>query len=143
MCNYYASFLPHYAHRSAPLTYLLRKSTLWAWGPLQRDAFEGLCAALCSFPLLCLLDLRAEKEFVIKTDTSDLAVGAVLQQDQGNGLQPVAYLSHRLNAAEQNYPMHEKELLAIVMAMRKWRPYFDGRSTLVVTNHCTLVNFQK
>jgi hypothetical protein len=53
-----------------------------------------------------------EKPFVIGTDASDFAIGATLQQDHGKGLQPVAYLSHKLSEAQRKYPVHEKELLA-------------------------------
>ena len=78
---------------------------------------------------------------MLETDASDYAVGAVLQQDQGKGLQPICYLSHKLTGSEVNYPTHKKELLAIVIAVRKLRPYLDGRVTKVVTDHRTLVNF--
>lgn len=55
----------------------------------------------------------------------------------------MCYLSHKLTGAERNYPTHEKELLAIVVAVKKLRPYLDGRTTRVVTDHRTLVNFSK
>ena len=108
------------------------------WGPEELSAFESLRAALCSHPVLVLPDLRAHRTFTIETDASDVAIGAVLQQDNGGGPQPVAYLSHKLSSAKSNYPTHEKELLAIIVACKKWRPYLDGCEMVIVTDHRTL-----
>ncbi|GJP55316.1 hypothetical protein CLOM_g14291 [Closterium sp. NIES-68] len=59
-------------------------------------------------------------------------------QDQGNGLQPIAYLSKKLHGAELNYPIHDKEALAIIIAFKAWRCYLEGRRTTVYTDHCSL-----
>jgi hypothetical protein len=67
-----------------------------------------------------------DRPFVIGTDASDFAIGATLQQDHGKGLQPVAYLSHKLSEAQRKYPVHEKELLAIIQALRAWRHHLQG-----------------
>ena len=79
------------------------------------------------------------KPFTIETDASDVALGAVLMQ----GERPVAYFSHSLNSAERNYPVHERELLAIVCACKRWRPYIDGQRTQVLTDHKPLIYVQK
>jgi len=71
-------------------------------------------------------------------DASDFAIGAVLTQDNGKGEQPVAYESRKLSPAELNYPVHEKELLAIVHAIRTWRMYLEGRCFTVITDHASL-----
>lgn len=76
-----------------------------------------------------------ERDFTIETDASDVAVGAVLMQDG----HPVAYLSKSLNAAQRNYHTTDRELLAIVTACKHWRPYLDGRKTVVITDHKPLV----
>ncbi|CAI7742893.1 unnamed protein product [Closterium sp. NIES-53] len=59
-------------------------------------------------------------------------------QDNGNGLQPIAYLSKKLHGAELNYPIHDKEALAIVVAFKAWRCYLKGAKTTVYTDHCSL-----
>ncbi|GJP73226.1 hypothetical protein CLOP_g3965 [Closterium sp. NIES-67] len=64
--------------------------------------------------------------------------GCSLEQDQGNGLQPIAYLSKKLHGAELNYPIHDKEALAIIIAFKAWRCYLEGRRTTVYTDHCSL-----
>ncbi|GJP41291.1 hypothetical protein CLOM_g949, partial [Closterium sp. NIES-68] len=61
-----------------------------------------------------------------------------LMQDQGNGRQPMAYLSKKLHGAELNYPIHDKEALAIVIAFKAWRCYLERRRTTVYTDHCCL-----
>ncbi|GJP62796.1 hypothetical protein CLOP_g19822, partial [Closterium sp. NIES-67] len=61
-----------------------------------------------------------------------------LMQDQGNGLQPIAYLSKKLHGAELNYPIHDKEALAIIIAFKTWRCFLEGRKTTVYTDQCSL-----
>ena len=57
-------------------------------------------------------------DFFIETDASNVAIGGVLSQDQGNELQTVTYYSKKLTGAPHNYATHEWELLAIVVAIK-------------------------
>ncbi|GJP56376.1 hypothetical protein CLOM_g15431 [Closterium sp. NIES-68] len=125
--NYYNRFVPQYAKIAAPLTNLLKKNMPYKWEPKHQEVVEQLKQALTSAPVLILPD--PERDYVIEADASDQAVGAVLMQDQGNGLQPIAYLSKKLHGAELNYPIHDKEALAIVIAFKAWRCYLEGRRT--------------
>ncbi|GJP39060.1 hypothetical protein CLOM_g23451 [Closterium sp. NIES-68] len=134
--NYYNRFVPQYAKLAAPLTNLLKKNTPYKWETKHQEAVEQLKQALTSAPVLILPD--PERDYVIEADASDQAVGAVLMQDQGNGLQPIAYLSKKLHGAELNYPIHDKEALAIIIAFKAWRCYLEGRRTTVYTDHCSL-----
>ncbi|GJP62245.1 hypothetical protein CLOP_g19329 [Closterium sp. NIES-67] len=134
--NYYNMFVPQYAKLAAPLTNPLKKNTPYKWEPKHLEAVEQLKQALTSAPVLILPD--PERDYVIEADASDQAVGAVLMQDQGNGLQPIAYLSKKLHGAELNYPIHDKDALAIVIAFKAWRCYLEGRRTTVYTDHCSL-----
>ena len=70
--------------------------------------------------------MDSEKPFTVTTDASDYAIGAVLSQDQGKGDQPIAYESRKLTTHGLNYAIHEKELLAIIHALRLWRTYLEG-----------------
>ncbi|CAI7856815.1 unnamed protein product [Closterium sp. NIES-53] len=99
--NYYNQFVPQYAKIATPLTNLLKKNTPFKWEDVHQQAMEQLKTALMSAPVLILPD--PEKDYVIEADASDQAVGAVLMQDQGKGLQPIAYLSKKLHGAELNY----------------------------------------
>ncbi|GJP45978.1 hypothetical protein CLOM_g5321, partial [Closterium sp. NIES-68] len=101
--------------------------------PGSRGAAE---TSTTSAPVLILPD--PERDYVIEADASDQAVGAVLMQDQGNGLEPIAYLSKKLHGAETNYVIHDKEALAIVIAFKAWRCYLEGQRTTVYTDHCSL-----
>ncbi|CAI5483057.1 unnamed protein product [Closterium sp. Yama58-4] len=88
--NYYNRFMPQYAKIAAPLTDLLKKDTPFKWGAPHQQAMEQLQTALTTAPVLILPD--PDKDYVVEADASDQAVGAVLMQDHGNGLQPIAYL---------------------------------------------------
>jgi hypothetical protein len=143
LTGFYRHFIKGYAHIAAPLTDLLG-FTPWHWGHRQQSAFEDLRTALVSAlsPILAYPD--PSKPFVVGTDSSDFAIGAVLQQDHGRGLQPIAYLSHKLSDTERKYTNHEKELLAIIHALKSWRHHLQGAKYTVkaLTDHVTLKFFQ-
>ena len=65
-------------------------------------------------------------------------MGAVLLQDQGNGLQPVAFYSRKFNGAETRYPVYEQELMALVSALGEWRCYLEGNPSQIFTDHQSL-----
>lgn len=79
-----------------------------------------------------------ELPVVLSTDASGWAVGAILEQDDGMGRRPVAFFSQTLNIHEQRYTIRERELLAIVKAIRHWRCSLHGRSFDVLTDHESL-----
>ncbi|CAI5484812.1 unnamed protein product [Closterium sp. Yama58-4] len=106
------------------------------WKVTKNQAMEQLKTALTTAPVLILPD--PDKDYVVAADASDQAVGAVLMQDHGRGLQPIAYLSKKLHGAELNYPIHDKEVLAIVIVFKAWRCYLEGAKTTVYTDHCSL-----
>ncbi|CAI7863601.1 unnamed protein product [Closterium sp. NIES-53] len=110
--------LKKYAKIATPLTNLLKKNTPFKWEDVHQQAMEQLKTALMSAPVLILPD--PEKDYVIEADASDQAVGAVLMQDQGKGLQPIAYLGKKLHGAELNYPIQDKEALAIITTFKTW-----------------------
>ena len=60
------------------------------------------------------------RPYIVTTDASDFAMGAVLSQVWDDGEHPVGYESRKMNAAKQNYPTHERELLAVIHALRTW-----------------------
>ena len=89
-----------------------------------------------SAPVLIILDF--EKEFVLITNASLVSVGAILQQDQGEGLQPVCYASKKLNPTETRYLAYERELLAIIWSVGLWRSYLDCLPFRIQSNHSFL-----
>ena len=80
--------------------------------------------------------------FILTTDASDTAIGQVLSQDDRNGERPVTYESRRMTAAEINYPIHEKEMLAVIHALKVWRVYLEGQKFKVITDHKSLTYWQ-
>ena len=76
---------------------------------------------------------------MVTIDTSDVAVGAILEQDSGNGLQLVAFASQKLNDAKMRYSAYEKELLGIVWTLAQWKHYCQGPHSIVIqTDHAPL-----
>jgi hypothetical protein len=136
LASYYRKFVKDFSAIATPLTQLLHKDLPYDWGQEQQTAFEQLKQCLISAPVLILPD--PTKPFTVTTDASDLAIGAVLSQDHGKGNQPIAYESRKLSPAEQNYPVHEKELLAIVHAIKLWRIYLEGQKFTIITDHASL-----
>jgi hypothetical protein len=138
LAGYYRRFVKDFSSIASPLTELTKEKTAWRWGDEEREAFIRLKNAMSSTPTLVYPDL--EKPFTVTTDASGYAVGAVLSQDQGNGHQPVAFYSHKMSKAERRYPVHEQELLAIILALKEWRCYLQGSShpITVITDHMSL-----
>ena len=96
------------------MTDLTKKDRKFVWNEDADKSFNRLKAAMVTAPVLQLPDF--DREFVVTTDASEVSVGAILQQDQGNGLQPVSYESRKLNPAETRYSAYERELLGITWA---------------------------
>lgn len=136
MANFYRQFIPDCAAVQAPLTKLLRKGERWAWGQEQEAALRRLTKLLANTAELQLPDLN--REFVIQTDASDLGLGAILLQEHGGALRPIAFASRSLTPAERNYSVTEKECLAIVFALRKFDYYIDGVAFVIETDHMAL-----
>jgi hypothetical protein len=112
-----------------PLTTLTRKANARNWTGRCQDAFELLKQKLTEAPLLRTPNERLPYEVV--TDASDLGLGAVLLQKGHH----VAFESRKLNSAQLNYNVTEKEMLAVVHALRVWRCYLEGADFIVYTDH--------
>ena len=98
LCNYYRWFILDYSQVAAPLTDLTHKDVAYTWSPKAEQAFQEIKNCMTATPVLCIPN--PDLPFTVTTDTSDFAMGAVLQQDQGKGPQPVAYTSWKMNAAK-------------------------------------------
>lgn len=136
LANYYRRFIRAFSGIATPLTSLTRKDNPFHWDEEQETAFAALKAALASAPVLA--PPAPDLPCTVITDASDYAVGGVLMQDHGSGLQPIAFESCKLNAAQRNYPVHEKEMFAIIHCYTKWRHYLEGVPSLVITDHASL-----
>lgn len=132
LAAYYMKFVAHHAAIVAPLTDLLHKDAAWDWTQARQQAFSAIKQAVCAAGVLAIPN--PSEQFCVATDASDYAIGAVLSQ----GDRPVAFESRKLSPAERKYKTHEKELLAVVHALKTWRIYLDGRRSRLITDHASL-----
>ena len=131
--GYYRAFIPNFATIAQPLTDLTKAHARFTWGDAEQKAFEALRTALVGQPVLAFP--RQDRPFTLTTDASNVGLGAVLSQpDDGGNLRPVAYASKKLTDAEMNYHSTEKEALAIIWALRAFRPYLLGAELTVETD---------
>ena len=92
----------------------------------QQSSFDKIKQALATAPILAIVD--PTKPFVLEMDASDKAIGAVLLQEG----RPIAFESKKLDKAQQNYSVYERELYAIIYALKKWRHYLYGAKFEIV-----------
>ena len=135
--SYYRRFIKNYADIVKPLTKCLKKDT-----PLNHDApdFIKACVTLkniiASDQVLAYPDFN--KPFIVTTDASDYAIGAVISQIQNAVERPIAFASRTLSDTELRWSTTEKEALAIIWATRKFKPYLYGTKFTLITDHMPL-----
>jgi hypothetical protein len=135
LAGYYRKYVANFSAIASPLTDLTRKKspTKVIWTDACERAFQTLKDRLTSDAIVKLPDVT--KDFVLRTDASDRGLGAVLLQEHDGDLFPVAYASRKLNTAERNYSVTEKECLAIVFGIHKFQRYLYGRKFILETDH--------
>ena len=111
-CNYYRQFIDGYSRIAEPLTRLKRKDQPFHWTLECQHAFEQLKDKLIKVPLLA--KWTPSLETAIECDSSGYAVGGTLKQKMKGLWHPVAYFSKKLNPTKSNYPIYDKEMLAII-----------------------------
>eukprot|EP00884_Botryococcus_braunii_P016691 jgi/Botrbrau1/3705/Bobra.0008s0030.1 len=117
-------FLPNMAAVSSPLTKLTKKGVAFVWTPECQAAFQAIKRMLTDAPLLRYPNFS--KEFTLYTDWQPGAAAAILGQEHEDGDHVIAYASKTLQGAELNYAPTDGELLAIVWAVKLFRPYLYG-----------------
>jgi len=137
LAGYYRKFIKDFSKIAKPLTKLIKKGEKFSWTAEQQNSFQLLKEKLTTAPVLNYPDFQ--QEFLVTTDASDYAIGAVLSQGPVGQDRPIAYASRILCKAEQNYNTTEKELLAIVWAVKYFRPYLYGTRFKIVTDHRPLI----
>jgi len=137
LCNYYRRFIQDFSKLAAPLFKLLKKEEKFVWSTECQEAFEALKDKLISYPILRSPDFS--KDFILYTDASGYAIGAILsQKDDENREYVCLYASRILKGAELQYGITEKECLAVVWGIKQFRIYLHGKNFLVITDHSAL-----
>ena len=144
MAGYYRKFCPNFSSVTEPLTELLRNNVKFVWTDRCQSAFERLKALLQSAPVLSAPDFN--HPFKLAVDASDMAAGAVLLQEDKNGIDhPVSYFSRKFNNHQRNYSTIEKECLALILALQHFDVYVSSINTPleVFSDHNPLVFIHK
>ena len=136
MSSWYRRFIKDYAKIADPLNKLTKKDVKFVWGAAQDDAFEVIKNLIANAPLLHRPDPIAE--FCIQTDACDTGLGAVITQYINEQERVIAFASRALHKNELVFSTTEKECLAIKWAIEKFRPYVEGSTFTVITDHSAL-----
>ena len=135
-CGYYRRFIPRYSEISRPLTQVAARDTAFIWDEECHEAFVSLKESLMSTPVLSYPDY--ELPFILDTDASKVGTGAVLAQVQGGQERVIAYYSKMMSAEERNYCVTRQEMVAIIKAVKHFRPHLYGKKFLIRTDHASL-----
>jgi hypothetical protein len=108
-------------------THETHKEKPWNWAKEQDEAFKTLKQACVEPPVL--VSFRSNEPMRFETDASDLAIGMCAKQERNGKWHPIVYRSRKFTSAEENYDIHDKELLAIVVALEHWRVYAEAAQT--------------
>ena len=139
LLNFFRSFLPKAAGVLLPLTGMMKKTAVFTWGQEQQEAFQKAKEALLNAVTLQHPSPTAQVE--VNTDASATHVGAVLLQreDKKQPWQPVAFYSKGLNTAQRKYSTYDREFLGAVLAIKKFKPFLEGREFVLRTDHKSLI----
>ena len=137
LCSYYRRFIQNFSRVAARLNELLKDGSKFEWSTPQQEAFEALKNRLTSPPVLGHFDVSAP--VTLRTDACKYGIGTILAQRNENGEERViAYASRTLTDPETRYSVTDQEGLAVIWAIKKFRPYIYGRQITVVTDHHAL-----
>ncbi|KAG3091674.1 hypothetical protein PI125_g17368 [Phytophthora idaei] len=143
LATYLHNYSKNFASTVRPLSQLLKADATWSWRPEHQAALDAVKTRLSTAPVLMLPD--HSKPFHVVCDASDFAIDCALMQFDDEGCERVvSYQSRQLKPAERNYPVHDKEPLAMRYALIKFRVYLLGEQTFAVyTDHASLCTATK
>jgi hypothetical protein len=141
-CNFYRDSVDNYSDIAAPLTTLTGATTEWKWTDKEETAWNMIKTAILSAPIRAAFQEGVPVQ--MRTDSSDEALAAILEHKYACGhTRPIAFHSKKFNKAEQNYTVHDKELLAIVRGFEKFHTWVYGHKDpiKVYSDHQALRHF--
>jgi len=124
--NFYRRFIKDFLEHAHPLFDLSQNDAGWRWREAEHSAFNRLKQSVTAAPVL--ISPNSTRPFCIEADSSNFMTGAVLSQvsAEDDKWHPVTFLSKSLSSIEQNYEIHDKEMLAIIQALQEWRHFVEG-----------------
>nr|GEX85149.1 hypothetical protein [Tanacetum cinerariifolium] len=134
--GFYRRFIQDFSKIARPMTHLLEKETPFVFSKDCIDVFETLKKKLTEASILVVPNWNLP--FELMCDASDFAIGAILGQRKTKHFQPIHYASKTMTEAHINYTMMEKEMLFVVYAFEKFRPYLVLSKSIVYTDHSAL-----
>ena len=134
--GFYRRFIRDFSKIARPLCRLLEKDTKFNFDESCQNSFEEIKSRLVEALVIVKLDWN--KEFEIMCDASDYAMGAVLGQKANKVFKAIYYSSKTFNEAQENYSTTEKEMLVMVFACEKFRPYISGSHVIIHTDHAAI-----
>jgi hypothetical protein len=132
LVGYYRRFIPNFSKISKSITELLKKGNKYVWSKYCDGAFKTLMKLLTLTPVLAQPDIA--EPFDVYCDAFGTGLGCVLMQEG----RVISYSSHQLRHYEGNYPTHDLELAAMVMALRTWQHYLLKNVVHIYTDHKSL-----
>lgn len=142
LSGWYRRFILNFADVTHPITEILSKKKKFEWTPAADEAFRKIKHLLTTAPVLKNPDFS--KKFYIHCDASDFGIGAVLVQlDEERNENPIAFMSRKLNSAQRNYSVTEKECLAAIEAIERFRCYIELQEFEIITDHNSLLWLMK
>ena len=134
--GFYRRFIKDFSKIAKPLCRLLEKDAKFNFDESYQSSFENIKSRLVEAPILAKPDWT--KEFEIMCDASDYAMGVILGQKTDKMFRAIYYARKTFNEAQENYSTTEKEMLVIVFAYEKFRPYILGSHVIIHTNHAVI-----
>ena len=143
LTGHFRSYIPDYASIVRPLDNLKKKDVIWSWTEECENAFVSLKKIITSNPILSFPDWSLK--FELCTDASHLGTGAILyqrdpSQPRAKQLRVIGFYSYTFKKAEINYSVTEKEALAVIMAIKHFRSFIEGKQFIVNTDHSALTS---
>ena len=141
LASYYRRHIRGFADIARPLHELTRKGRRFSWEGRQQQAFDKLKQCLVTAPVFS--PPRSEGAYILDTDASNEALGAVLHQEQDGDVKVIAYASRALSGPERSYCTTRKELAGVIFGLKQFRHYLLATPFVLRVDHAALISLQR
>jgi hypothetical protein len=141
LIGYFRTFVVQFAERARPLYDLLKKEVKWTWTGSQQAAFDDLKDCMLHAPILAFPDF--DKSFILTTDASAYALGAILTQVQNGQEVLISCASRTLKDSERNYSNVDREMLAVIYGVLQNKSYLYGNHFIIRTDNSAITHLAR